>query len=62
MLDHQLTFRLTAADHAAILRIAEALRGRGQPFVTRTDVVRAALEKTAREIDSLATEGAHVGA
>jgi hypothetical protein len=56
MLDHQLTFRLTPADNAAIARIAAALRDRGQTFITRTDVVRLALEKAAKDIDSIAPE------
>ena len=58
MLDQQLTFRLTPTDTANILRIATLLRDRhGQPFVTRTDAVRFALDGAAKDVAKLTSAG-----
>lgn len=55
MLDNQLTFRLTNADAANILAIANALRDGGNQFPTRTDACRFALELAAREVAKMKT-------
>lgn len=59
MLDDRLTFRLAPADLRHVAVIADHLRANtGTPFVSRTDVLRAALRGYAAVVADKAAVGA----